>query len=143
MKHVISIYKNETGCHAVCNKMALDLTQDGLKDFKNFEKVLISKTILFKKINGRIYKVSIEAANICNILPKPAVSNGLVVFKLKQDLTYRSDVYFKPVYPQIYQELPYLKSHNKFYENFSVAKRLSSEKMLRFPDIIETLHQMW
>ena len=143
MKHVISIYKNETGCHAVCNKMVLDLTQDGLKDFKNFEKVLISKTILFKKINGRIYKVPIEAANICNILPKPAVSNGLVVFKLKQDLTYRSDVYFKPVYPQIYQELPYLKSHNKFYENFSVAKRLSSEKMLRFPDIIETLHQMW
>ena len=142
MKHVISIYKNETGCHAVCNKMVLDLTQDGLKDFKNFEKVLISKTILFKKINGRIYKVPIEAANICNILPKPAVSNGRVVFKLKQDLTYRSDVYFKPVYPQIYQELPYLKSHNKFYENFSVAKRLSSEKMLRFPDIIETLHQM-
>ena len=122
--------------------MVLDLTQDRLKDFKNFEKVLISKTILFKKINGRIYKVPIEAANICNILPKPAVSNGLVVFKLKQDLTYRSDVYFKPVYPQIYQELPYLKSHNKFYENFSVAKRLSSEKMLRFPDIIETLHQM-
>ena len=61
------------------------------KDLKKLEKVLISKRILFKKIaimhgKGEIFKIKgsicnipIEAANICNILPRLAVSNGLIV----------------------------------------------------------------
>ena len=31
----------------------------------------------------------------------------------------------------------YLKSHNKFYEDISIAKGLSSEEMFRFSDILE------
>ena len=38
------------------------------------------------KINGSICNITIEAANICNILPRPAVFNGLIVVKLKRDL---------------------------------------------------------
>ena len=40
----------------------------------------------FAKIKGSICKFSIEAANICNILPRPADSNRLIVVKLKRDL---------------------------------------------------------
>ena len=114
--------KNEIPCQAVCNKIALDPTPDGWKNFKKLEKVLISKRILFKeialmhgkgefsKIKGSICNSSIETANICNILPRPTVSKGLVVVKLKRDLKYKGHVYFEPFRPHIiYQALAYLK----------------------------------
>ena len=37
-------------------------------------------------------------ANICNILPRPAVSNRLIVVKLKWDLKYRNHAYFEIVH---------------------------------------------
>ena len=95
------------------------------KILKKLEKVLISKRISFKKIaimhgNGefckimrRICNISIEAVNICNILPRPAVYNGLILVKLKRDLKYKSHAYFEPVRPHI-RALTYLKSYNKF-----------------------------
>ena len=89
----------------------------------------------FSKIKESIYNILIEVANVCNILPKPSVSNGLIVVKLKRDLKYRGHVYFEPIRPHvIYQAMIYLKSHNKFYEDISVAKSLSSEDMLKFSD---------
>ena len=85
-------------CQAVFNKMSLDPIPDELKDLKKSEKILISKRIIFKKIaimhgkwefakiKGSTCNIPIEAANICNILPSLADSNGLIVVKLKQDL---------------------------------------------------------
>ena len=85
---------------------------------RKIEKVLISKEMLFKKItimreNGESLKIKvsicnipIEAANICNIIPRPKVSNGLIVVKLKRGLKYRVHVYFEPVRPHIvFQDL--------------------------------------
>ena len=46
----------------------------------------------FYKIKGSICSIPIEAANICNILPRPAVSNRLIIVKLKRDLKYRGHV---------------------------------------------------
>ena len=72
------------------------------------------------------------------ILPKPAVSNGLIVVKLKPHLKYRGHEYFEPVRPYvIYQALTNLKLHNKFYEDISIAKGHSSEDMFKFSDIVE------
>ena len=51
---------------------------------------------------------------------------------------YKDNVYFRPVRPHIiYQVLTYLKSHNKFYEDISIPKGLSSEDMFRFSDNFE------
>ena len=33
----------------------------------------------FSKIKGSICNAPIETANVCNILPRPAVSNGLIL----------------------------------------------------------------
>ena len=98
---------------------------------KKLEKVLISKRILLKKIaiilgkgefsniEGSICNIPIETANLCNIFSRLAVTNGLAAVKLKLDLKYRGHVYFEPVCLHIvYQTLAYLKSHNKFYEDF-------------------------
>ena len=75
--------------------------------------MLISKRIILKKIatmtqthNHLVHKrtpnhlaklanicnIPIETANICNIFPRPADSNELVVVELKQDLKYRGYV---------------------------------------------------
>ena len=71
--------------------MTLDPITDESMDLKRSEKVLIPKRTLFKKmaimygknefskIKGSICNIPIVAANICNILPRPAVSKGLLV----------------------------------------------------------------
>ena len=126
------------------------LYQMSQKNLKTLEKILISKKILFKKIaimhgkgelsksKGSICNILRGTANICNILPRPAVSNVLVVFELKRDLKYRRHVYFEPVCPHItHQAHADLKSHNEFYEDISVAKGLSREDMFRLFEIVE------
>ena len=55
----------------------------------------------FSKIKGSICIIPIEDANICNIVPRPAVSNEIIVVKLERDLKYRGHVYFEPVRPHI------------------------------------------
>ena len=143
------LYENEILCQAVYNETTLDTTPHELKDLKILVKILISKRILFKKIaimnrkgevlknKGRICKISIDSANICNVLPRSAVFSGLT-FELKRDLKYRANVYFKPVLPHImYQALAYFKSHSKFYEDISIAKGLSRKEMFRFCDTVE------
>ena len=60
----------------------------------------------FVKIKGSICNTHIEPANICNILPRPADSNKLILLKLKQDLRlsghkYWGYVYFEPVLPNV------------------------------------------
>ena len=147
-------------CQAVFNKMILDPIPDELNDFKKLEKILIFNRITLKKkaimhgkgefakIENSICNIPIKAGNICNILPRPADSNGLIVVKLKRDLKYRGYLYFEPVCPNvIYEPLHYLKTHNKFYENISVSKGLSSKEMINFSsidehqDIAESIHK--
>ena len=90
------------------------------------------------KSKGSICNILIGTANICNILPRPAVSNILIVFELKRDLKYRSHVYFELVCPLItHQVHAYLKSRIKFYEDISVVKGLSREHIFRFSEIVE------
>ena len=101
--------------------MAQDLMPDELRNLKELENALISKRILFKKIatmhrksefskiKGSICNISIETANMLNILPIQAVSNRLINVNLQWDLKYRGYVYFGPVCPQIIcQTLAYL-----------------------------------
>ena len=92
----------------------------------------------FSKIKVTIWNIPIEAAIICNISPSPAVSNWLNVGKLKRNLKYRVHVYFQPIRTHItYQTFAYLKSHNKFYADISIANGFSSEEMFRFFDIVK------
>ena len=94
---------------------------------------------LFGKIKGNIWNIPIEASNKCNILQRPTISNGLIVFKLKRDLKHMDHVYFEPVGPHIiYQTLTDLKLHNKYYENISIGEGLSSKYISSFSDNVES-----
>ena len=92
------LHKNEIPFQPVSNKMALDPISDELRHLRKLKKVLISKRLLVKKIaimhgKGEFSKIKEstcnipeEAANICNILLRPAVSNELIVAELKRVL---------------------------------------------------------
>ena len=86
----------------------------------------------FCKVKESICNIPIEAANICNILPRPAVSIGLIFVKLKRchntRVMYISNQ-FVHTYTKLFFRSNSLKSHNKFYEDISIAKGLSSEDM--------------
>ena len=82
----------------------------------------------FVKIKGSICNIPIEAANICNVLPRPANSDRLIVVKLKRGLEYRGYVYFEPVRPNIIYQAPnYLKTINSMrifpFRKVSQAKK--------------------
>ena len=55
----------------------------------------------FSKIKGSMWNIPIETANVCNILPRPAVSKGCILAKLKRHLKYRGHVYLEPARPHI------------------------------------------
>ena len=70
------------------------------------------------------------------ILPIPTYLNGLIVVKLKRDLKYKGYVYFDPLRLNfIYQALNFLKALNKFCEDISISRGLSSKEMINFSDI--------
>lgn len=65
------------------------------------KKVIMHGKTEFSETKGRIFNFPIETANLCNILPRPAVYNELILLKLKRNLNYRSHVYFEPAHLQI------------------------------------------
>ena len=102
------------------------------------EKLLISKQILFKKVviihtKGEFSKVkrstciaSIETGRTCKVLlvlPRPEVSDEVIVVKLKGDVKWAH---------AIYDALNYLKRCNKFYEYITISKVLTSKEMLKY-----------
>ena len=143
--------RNEISCQAVFTKISLDYIPDELKDLKKKkkEKQLISKRMILKKeimhgkgkftkINGSICNIPIEAANIWNILARPADSNGLIVVRLKKYLKYMGYVYFKLIHPNVIrQALNYLKTHIKFFKNTSISESLLNKKIINFIGIDE------
>ena len=75
----------------------------------------------FPKLKGSICNVPIDTADIVNVLPRGADSNGLVVVKLKCKLCYRGHVYFESVRPElIHLALTYLKENNALYSDISI-----------------------
>ena len=89
------------------------------------------------------------AANIWNLLPRPADSSEFIMVKLKRDLKYWGYVYFESVHLNlIYQALKYLKRSNKIYEYASISESLASKEMISFSgtdehqDVSEGIHKI-
>ena len=63
-------------------------------NFQDLIAIMYEKGKFAKIKKSSIGNISIEAANICNILQGAPDSNALIVVKLKWDLKYRGYVYF-------------------------------------------------
>ena len=53
----------------------------------------------FQKLKGAICNIAIDTSAIINVLPHSADSNGLIMVKPKQKLSFRGHVCFSPVSP--------------------------------------------
>ena len=51
------------------------------------------------KLKGALCNIPIDAVDVCNTLPSPGGSNGIIIVKLKRNLQYRGHVYFESVRP--------------------------------------------
>ena len=125
--------KNQIPCQAVSNKLHIDNLPLEFSDIKKLERVLVSKRILFKKIvimhgkgefskiKGSICNVPIDSDDVCNILPRGADSNGLVIVKLKRQLKYKGHVHFQPIRKNmVLRFLAYLKENNDLYKDIRI-----------------------
>ena len=143
-----SIMKKRKPCQAVSNKLNVEVAPKLVQNLRKFEKVLISKRMLFKKfaimhgkggfakVKESICNIPVETDTVCNVLPRPVNNNGFVIVKLKRHLRYRWYAYFEPVRPSaIYEALNYLKRKNKFYEDISISYGLNSQEIPNLPDI--------
>ena len=75
----------------------------------------------FPKHKGTIRNVSIDTADIDNVLQQGAESNGHVVVKLKYKSCYRGNAYFEFVRPElIHRALAYLKENNALSFDISI-----------------------
>ena len=76
--------------------------------------MLVSQRVVFKKvviIHGKdgFYKIKRSLFNIpnktegikCNVFPRGADNNGLVLVKLNIDLKYRGYFYYQPIKPSV------------------------------------------
>ena len=131
---------------AVCNKLNIFPVLEILLNLNRLKRVLISRRILFKKINvmpkgrfpklkGSICNISTDSNNIANVLPQGADSNGLLVVKLKRKLNYCGHVYFEVVHSKIiYQALMYLKQSNSLYHDIGLALNNIPRNLLLLTD---------
>ena len=89
----------------------------------------------YPKIKGAICNVPVDAEDVCNVLPRPACSNGLLVLKLKRKSMYHGHVYFEPIRPYIITELlNFLKMNNSLYTNVTIDLNHLSDDLLCFND---------
>ena len=137
-----SLIKSEIPCQAVCNKLEIFEFPPFIPKLRRLEKIIIAKRLLFKKIaimpkgqspklKGAICNVPIETDAVCNVLPRGADSNGIVMVKLKRKLAFRGHVNFEAVRPDvIFNVLEYLKISNHLYTDVIINEAQIANELL-------------
>ena len=73
----------------------------------------------FPKLKGSICNIPVDLADITNVLPHRANSNGLVV---KRNLNYQGHVYFEAVRLEtVFHALLYLRQNNALYSDIEIV----------------------
>ena len=101
------------------------------QDIRRLKRLLASRRILFKKMTfmskGKSLKIkcNIPVSEVdvsCNMLPRHAESNGLIIVKLKRKLEYKGHATFEAFRPDVMVQFPeFLKSHNDWYSDIEIS----------------------
>ena len=104
--------KNDIPCQAVANKLGIEKLPIHFQTIHRLKRVLVFRRILFKnksimqkyqsrRLKGSICNIPISGIYInCMTIPRPVVSNGVIVVKLKYKVNYCIHVLFEPVWPR-------------------------------------------
>ena len=144
----MKLKKKKIPLQAVSNKLQIFQLPQDLSRLNKLERVIIGKRILFakiivmpkgqfSKIKGAMCNVPVEADSICNILPRPIDSNGLVLVKLKRKVSYRGHVLCESVRPDLVKAvLNYLKQNNNLYQNVEInIENIPADLLLSLEEI--------
>ena len=125
--------KNSVQCQAVANRLTVVELIKVFQDICRLERLLVSRRILFKKVTvipkGKSLKIKGSICNIpvseidvnCNMLSRPADSNGRIIVKLKRKLEYKGHAVFEAVRPDVViQFLEIVRGHNDLYSDIEI-----------------------
>ena len=123
-----ALRKNSAPCQAVANRFNVVELPRLFQDIRRLERLLVSRRILFKRVTvmskGKSLKTKGSICNIpvaevdvnCNMLPRSADSNGLIIVKLKGKLEFKGHVVFGAVRSDVVNQfLEFPRSHNDLY----------------------------
>ena len=131
----------------VSNKMELYAFPIQLKCLRKLESVIVSQRIMFAKIvvmpkgkQRKIYdtvcNIPVNCDTVCQSLPRPPESSGIIIMKLKRKLKYHGHQYYESVRPAIaYDALNYLRNNNKLYSNIDTVMTNIDNELKYFPKI--------
>ena len=115
-----------------CERNVVELSKL-FQDIRGFERLFVSRWILFKIAavmpKDKSLNIKRSACNIpvsevdvnCNMLVRPADSNGLITVKLKRKLENKDHVVFEAVRPDVViQFLEFLRSHNDLHSDIEI-----------------------
>ena len=124
--------KRKVPCQAVSNKMGLYAVPMQLKCLRKLKSVLLSQIIMFekivvmpkgkqRKIYGTVCNIHVNCDTVCQSLPRPPESSGIITLKLRRKLKYHGHQYNESVHPAIvYDALNYLRNNNTLYSNIDI-----------------------
>ena len=136
--------KGKVPCQAVSNKMELYAVPMQLKCLRKLESVLVSQRIMFekivvmskgkqRKIYGTVCNIPVNCDTVCQSLPRPPESSGIIMLKLKRKLKYHGHQYYEPVRPAIvYDALDYLRNNNTLYSNIDIVMTNIDNELVSF-----------
>ena len=100
--------KNCVPCQSVCNMLEVCELPKVIKDIQRLERIFVARRLLFKKINimpkgqspkfkGALCNIPVDVIDVCDTLPCPADSNGIIIAEIERKLQYRGQVSFESV----------------------------------------------
>ena len=136
--------KRKVPCQAVSNRMELYAVPMQLKCLRKLESVLVSQRIMFekivvmprgkqRKIYGTVCNIPVNCDTVCQSLPRPPESSGIIMLKLKRKLKYHGHQYYESVRPTIvYDALDYLRNNNTLYSNIDIVMTNIDNELVGF-----------
>ena len=115
-----------------------------LKCLRKLESVLVSQRIMFeklvvmpkgkqRKIYSTVCNIPVNCDTVCQSLPRPPESSGIIMLKLKRKLKYHGHPYYESVRPAIvYDALDYLRNNNTLYSNIDIVMTNIANELVSF-----------
>ena len=128
----VKAMKGKVPCQAVSNKMELYAVPMQLKCLRKLESVLVSQRIMFekivvmpkgkqRKIYGTVCNIPVNCDTVCQSLPRPPESSGIIMLKLKRKLKYQGHQYYESVCPATVYDALDLRNNNTLYSNIDIV----------------------
>ena len=105
-----------------------------------FEKIVVMPKGKQQNIYGTVCNIPVNCDTVCQSLPRPLESSGIIMLKLKRKLKYHGHQYYEAVRSAIvYDALDYLRNNNTLYSNIVIVMTNIDNELVSFENPQELL----